>query len=143
MNCHREDELLDALSRGFVNSELTAHVADCASCRELQLVAGALLDDRLDAMTEAHVPSAAAMWWRVEMRHRQEAAATARRSLLIGQAATLAIAALLVASLFGTDLVAGARQVIASIRVSTPLLVALATWLVLAPIGGWVAVRGR
>jgi len=143
MSCHREEELLEALERGFVGAELEAHVASCRSCSELRVVAGALLDDRAQAIMEAPVPSAGTMLWRMRVRQRQEAEATARRSLLIGQAVTLTIAIALVMSFFGTDLVIAVRDAIATIRLSTPLLLALATWILGAPIAGWVALRQK
>lgn len=143
MNCAREQELLDALGRGFVGEELESHVASCASCSELRLVAGALLDDRVEAMIEAPIPSAGTMWWRMRVRQRQEAQATARRSLLIGQAATLVIALALVVSFFGADITFAVKNLITTIRLSTPLLLALATWVLVAPIVGWVALRQK
>ncbi|HKO55414.1 MAG TPA: hypothetical protein VJ276_06010 [Thermoanaerobaculia bacterium] len=143
MNCHREDELLDALGRGFVGPELEAHVASCEACRELRAVAGALLDDRAVAIMEAPVPSAWTMWWRLRARERQEAEARGRRSLLIGQAMTLMVAIALVLSFFGSDLRFELRNLITTVRLSTPLLLALGTWLLLAPIAGWVAIRQR
>jgi hypothetical protein len=143
MSCPREDELLDALGRAFVGAELESHIASCAWCSELRLVAGALLDDRAEAMIEAPIPSAGTMWWRMRVRQRHEAQATARRSLLIGQAATLLIALTLVISFFGADVAFAVRNVIATIRVSTPLLLALATWVLVAPIAGWVALRQK
>jgi predicted anti-sigma-YlaC factor YlaD len=141
--CHREDELLDALGRGFVGPELTSHVAACAACGELRLVAGALLDEQREAVTEAPVPSARTMWWRMQMRHRQETQARARRSLLIGQAMTLTIAVMVVGTLFGTSVAAEMRHVADTIKLSAPLLLALTVWLLLAPLAGWVAIRQK
>jgi hypothetical protein len=141
--CPREEELLDALGRAFVGAELETHIAACTACTELRSVAGALLDDRAAAMMEAPIPSAGTMWWRMRVRHRHEAQATARRSLLIGQAATLIIAITLVISFFGPDLAVSVRHVIDTVRVSTPLLLALATWVLLAPIAGWVLIRQK
>ncbi|HEV7239344.1 MAG TPA: hypothetical protein VGQ36_08900 [Thermoanaerobaculia bacterium] len=133
--CSREDELLDALTRGFVGAELGAHAATCASCGELRLVAGALLEDRSEAMANAAVPSAGTMWWRMQLRQRQEAQALARRSLLVGQAVTLVVATALVVTLFGTDIAVGVREAIAAVRLSTPLLLAIATSVFVVPIG--------
>lgn len=141
--CPYEDELLDALGRGFVGAELVAHVETCRSCTELQTVAGALLDERVHAMTEAAVPSAGTMWWRLQARARHDAAAAARRSLLVGQAATLVIALGLMGWVFGGEVAVGVREVIATLHVSTPLLLVVATWLVLAPIAGYVAIRQK
>lgn len=141
--CEREGELLSALGRGFVTADLEAHAADCPACGELRLVAGALLDERVQAMAEAPVPSAGTMWWRMRVRQRQEAVARARRSLLVGQAVTLAVALALVISFFGSELAEALRHLAATIRLSTPLLVALAAWAVLAPLAGWVAIRQK
>ena len=142
-SCPRSEELLDALGRRLVGPELAMHVDACADCSELRLVAGALLDERVDAIAEAPVPSAAAMWWRMQVRRHEEAQARARRSLLIGQAATLAVALALAVSLLGADAAAGDRRAIASIQLGTPWLLLLATWLVATPIAGWVALRQK
>ena len=141
--CLRENELLEALERGYTGPELMSHVRECGPCGELHTVAGALLDDRIQAVGEAPVPAAGTMWWRIQVRHRHEVEATARRSLLLGQAATLAIAIALMVSLFGVEIAVGVREVISSIRLSTPLLIAIGTWLLLAPIAGWVAIRQK
>ncbi|HEX8153642.1 MAG TPA: hypothetical protein VF698_10970 [Thermoanaerobaculia bacterium] len=141
--CQFEDELLDALGRGFIGPELESHVASCASCNELHMVAGAFLDDRAAAMIEAPVPSSGTMWWRMQLRVRQEAEARARRSLLIGQAATLMVALALMIAFFGTDMAVEVRQLITAIRVSTPLLLIAAISMLSLPIAGWVAVRGK
>ena len=141
--CPREDELLDSLGRGLVGPELESHVLSCASCSELRLVAGSLLDDRAQAVIEAPVPSAATMLWRIRVRQRHEAQATARRSLLIGQAVTVLIAIALVGALFGTDVAGSVKSLATSIKFSTPLLLGLTAWIVAAPIAGWVAIRQK
>ncbi|HUO86838.1 MAG TPA: hypothetical protein VM617_05565 [Thermoanaerobaculia bacterium] len=141
LDCRREDELLAALGRGFVAPELERHAATCAACGELRLVAGTLLDDRAGAIAAAPVPSAGTMWWRMRVRQRQEAMARARRSLLIGQAVTLAVALTLVGLLFGADLVAGLRDLAGSVRIGTPALVALGISALVAPLAGWIALR--
>jgi len=142
-SCPREDELLAALGAGFIGEELESHIATCAACGELRLVAGALLDERVQAVTEAALPSSGTMLWRMQMRRRQEAQSTARRSLLIGQAVTLAAAVVLVFTLLGGHLAGEAMNVIASIKLSTPLLLAVAIWLLAAPIAGWVLIRQK
>jgi predicted anti-sigma-YlaC factor YlaD len=141
--CPREDELLDALGAGFIGNELESHITTCAACRELRLVAGALLDERVQAVTEAALPSSGTMLWRMQMRRRQEAQAAARRSLLIGQAVTLAAAVALVFTLLGGTLTGEAVNVIASIRLNPPLLLAVAIWLLAAPIAAWVLLRQK
>jgi len=142
-SCPRESELLAALGRGFVPPDLAAHAHDCASCRELQLVVGALLEERATAVAEAPVPTAGTMWWRLQVRHRRDAQATARRTLLVGQAVSLAVALGLLIALFGGATMHGVREVVAAVTSSTPLLLAFAALLLLAPIGGWIVVRGK
>jgi predicted anti-sigma-YlaC factor YlaD len=141
--CPREDELLAALERGFVGAELHEHVLVCESCRELHLVAGAFLHDHAHAVAEAPIPSSGTMWWRMRVRQRHDAESTARRSLLIGQAVTVAIALALLVKFFGADVAGVARQLVASIDISKPLLFVLAAWILAAPIAGWVAIRQK
>lgn len=141
--CAREDELLDALASAWVGPELTAHVDQCDSCSELRLVAGAVLDERRQAVAEAPVPSAGTMWWRMQMRQRREAQALARRSLLIGQLATFAVALILLVTLAGSDVFVGVRDLIGAIRVSNTLLLVAFTAVLAAPIAGWVAIRQK
>lgn len=141
--CHREDELLESLGRNFMGPELESHLAACTACSELRLVAGALLDDRVQAMTEAHVPSSGTMWWRMRVRLRLEMEARARRSLYLGQAATLLVAIGLVVSFFGSDLAVEVRELVATVNLSTPLLLIAATWALAVPIAGWVAIRQK
>lgn len=143
MNCHREDELLDALVRGYVGPELSAHIDQCESCSEIRLIAGGVLDEKSNAVAEAHLPSSGTMLWRMQMRQRREAQATARRSLVVGQALTLAVAFAIVVALLGSSLAAGLTEVFSAIRFSTPLLAALATSVLLVPIAGYVAIRQK
>ncbi|HEX6084831.1 MAG TPA: hypothetical protein VF266_09925 [Thermoanaerobaculia bacterium] len=141
--CQREDELLESLGRNFIGPELESHLAACTPCSELRLVAGALLDDRVQAISEAHVPSSGTMWWRMRVRLRLELEARARRSLYIGQAATLLVAIALVVSFFGSDVTTELRELVASIHISTKLLFIAATWALAVPIAGWVAIRQK
>ena len=141
MTCHREDELIDALGRGFVGPELAAHVAGCEACAELKLVAGALLDDRVEAIHDASVPSSAAMFLRMQIRHRHDIELAGRRSLLIGHALTAAIAIGLITFLFGQEVSSGVRYAMTSIHWSTPLLVTIAMTVLAAPVAGWWATR--
>lgn len=141
--CPREDELLAALGRGYVGAELEEHAAACPDCGELRRVAGALLDDKARTIEEAPVPAAGTMWWRLQIRQRQDAEARARRSLLVGQAATLAVALALVLALFGPEVLHGLRELAATVRLSTPLLFAFGAWILLTPIAGWLVLRQK
>lgn len=141
MSCHREDELLDALRRGFIGAELDEHIATCPSCAELRAVAGALLDDRAEAIASAEVPTPGAMLWRIRVRARREAEARARRSLLFGHAATLAAAIALVIVFFGDALGPAVRQLFQPLTAHLPFVIAAAICLLIAPFGGWMVVR--
>jgi hypothetical protein len=141
--CPREDELLAALGRGFVAADLEAHARQCEPCRELRLVVDALLDERAAAIAEAPVPGAGTTWWRLRVRHRREAQAAARRYLLAGQAVSLAVGLALLLWLFGDEAARALRQLVAAVRLSTPLLVALAGLALLVPLGGWIALRQK
>ena len=143
MTCPREPELLEALERSFVGADLSAHIATCASCHELHTVAAALLEDRAEAMRTAPIPTAGTMWWRMQLRQRHEAAAAARRSLLIGQAVTLTVAIALVISFFGSELASDVRYVASLIHLDLPLVLVVATLALVTPIAGWAAVRER
>jgi predicted anti-sigma-YlaC factor YlaD len=145
MICQREDELLDALGRGYVGAELERHVQTCDACSELHNVAGALLDERAIAMSEAPLPSAGTMWFRLQMRHRQEMQAAARRSLLVGQAVTLAVAFILILAVFAPQLADGVKALV-PLRPNGPMLLIVATaalTALIAPIGGWIAIKQK
>jgi hypothetical protein len=94
--CPREAELLEALQTAagpdYCRPGLRDHVAACPSCAELQAVVLPLLDEHHSAMTTALVPPSGAVWWRAQMRARQEAARTAARPISIAQAIGLACA---------------------------------------------------
>ena len=105
--CPRELEVLEALRSGAwpagCDEELRAHPADCPSCRDLVEVTTALFEDRDISIHEAPLPGSGLVWWKMQMRHRQEAMGSARRTLLLVQATALSVAgglALLMLQLF-------------------------------------------
>lgn len=138
--CLFEDELIDAIGRGFLGSDLEEHIAECEPCAELHLVAGAVLADRAEMIAEAPVPPSGRVWWRMRLRQRQEAEGKARRSLVVGQALTLAVAVSVLIFLFGGDIVVAAREAFYAIKFSA-LLLAAAAVVLMVPIGGWYALR--
>ena len=102
--CPREAELLESLLTDWPAGgpdELRAHVGGCASCAALAEVVSSLRNDRVASVREASVPSAAAMWWRLEMRARREARARALRPITAIQAVTLASAIGVLAAVIG------------------------------------------
>jgi hypothetical protein len=94
--CPREAELLEALQASAwpdcCPQVLRDHVAACASCAELAAIVLPLLDEHHAAVSSASVPPSGAVWWRAQMRARQEAARRAARPISIAQAIGVACA---------------------------------------------------
>lgn len=67
--------------------------ADCPQCGPLVVLAEEIRRDFEQTKREARVPTAEIVWWRAQMRARQEAARKAARPIVFAQA--LAIAALM------------------------------------------------
>jgi hypothetical protein len=96
IECPRESDVLDAVASGKwphrVNPELAGHVASCAVCRDVVVVAQAMRTDHEAAWQEANIPSSGQAWWRAEMRARHEAVLQASRPIAIAQGAALLVA---------------------------------------------------
>jgi len=160
--CTREQDVLDAIASyrwpNRCEEELRAHVAGCAICRDLIEVVRPLVDEQEQASLEVRVPPASVVWWRAQIRARNEAARAVAWPITIAQAVAiatvLAIAAVLV--LTGWARLDGWREslvaigtYVRAIEVPVPtfvsqhlLLLALAigTCLVLAPLVVYIAV---
>ena len=99
--CPREQDVLDALVTerwpDRTDADLRTHAAGCTICRDLIVSVGPILSDRVDLSNEGHVPSSGAMWWRAQMRARQEAVREAARPVaiahIVGFVCVIAIAA--------------------------------------------------
>lgn len=158
-HCSREAEFLDALASGrwpeASDLDLREHVAGCADCAALALVASSIETDRREVETLASPPPAGAVWWRMQMRMEREAheaaAKTARRAHSAIVVATLgALGALLVV----TKLLGAAWSWLAAamprsvdlpalqfpLPSTTMLLIAAASLLVFTPVIVWLAV---
>ena len=89
LQCTFEQELLDAVTArrwpDRAEPALRSHVEDCPVCRDVAEIAAAFFEDRDCARAEAVVPAASAVWWRAQIRAREEAARVALRPLLIVQ----------------------------------------------------------
>ena len=110
IECSREQDVIDALSSGRwperAPGGLPAHVASCQICSDTLAVASLVLADRDDPAVDPHIPSSAVMWWRAQMRARQEAAREAARPIAVAQiiGAICAVAVLLVVGLWFSPL---------------------------------------
>ncbi len=105
-SCLRETDLWDAIAAGrwpdAADATLRAHVVNCAACRDLALVAGSLQHDASEVVRDATPPSSAIVWWRAQMRARQEAAHAADRPITVVQGLAIACAAGLLLGLTGS-----------------------------------------
>jgi hypothetical protein len=94
VECTREQDVLDALAcDSAVESwadDLRAHVSQCAICQDIVTVALPLLQEQRAVVEHAQPPSSGIVWWRAQMRARQEAARAATRPITVVQALGLA-----------------------------------------------------
>ena len=144
-NCDREFEVLECAASGRVGEELRAHIASCESCGELFDVAGAVAGDRAALMRNAHPPSAGLVWWRAHMRAQREAAQAAVRAgtfVQVGLLATAIVAALVILGI-SIDIHAVFASIVASSQRFAVPLIALAAWLILAPVAVYFAVTEK
>jgi hypothetical protein len=147
MNCEREAEVWRAIEARHwperCDEELRAHVAACESCADLTEVASVLVEECDEAVRTAHVPSSGVVWFRAQMRLRQDAARTVRRTISAMQAAAIFIAVAGVAfvvNMYGGF--ASLADTVGSIKLPLSVGVALALPLVvlLAPVAVYFAV---
>ena len=117
--------------------------ADCPQCGPLVVLAGQIRQEFEHTKRQARVPTPEIVWWRAQMRAREEAARKAARPIVLTQA--LAIAALigLLISLAGRlTLPAFSFPEMSSLSVDLPLLriaIAAICFLVVTPIAVYFA----
>jgi hypothetical protein len=163
MTCPREDEIVRSIAAGRwpdgCDDELRAHAGACSLCADLVEVAAAITEDANTSTRDIDLPPAGIVFWRIQRRAREEAARTAVRTVALVQAATVAATALAILavlggiSLFRQDWRASFMHVTSAIHTDAiqiftslvaqwniPLLLAIATCLLLAPIAVYYAV---
>ena len=93
MDCPREQEVMQTVAPeqwpNGCTDELHAHIAACAICTDVLEVARAIHEDCEAAENNAQVPQippAGLVWWRAEIRARQEAMQAASRPMTLVQA---------------------------------------------------------
>jgi hypothetical protein len=97
IDCAREQDVLDMLAArrwpGGCDADMADHIRECAGCRDLVTAAAALLDEHECAWSEARVPPSTVVWWRAQVRAREEAARAAGRPIAFvqGVAASCAV----------------------------------------------------
>jgi hypothetical protein len=147
IECPRESDVLDAIdSKRWphrADRELVDHVAACAICSDVLTVAAAMREDQDATWQEASLPSSGQVWWRAEMRVRQEAIRAASRPITVAYsvAACAALVLIVAAGWFAWPTVHDFVSSIASTPtpslaspLTLPLLVAFGALLVIAPV---------
>ena len=144
-DCEREFEVLECAGKAQIGDELRAHIDACDSCRELFEVARAVVDDRSVLMRDARLPGAGLVWWRANMRERREAARAAVRAGSVVQVFLLVAAVLIALGVLGIsiDVQAVWRSIVLSAQTFAIPLLALAAWLILAPVAVYFAVTEK
>jgi hypothetical protein len=93
VECVREQDVLDAVaSRRWperCDSELREHVSSCVICADVAEIAGPLAAERDVAWTEHDIPPSSIVWWRAQIRAREEARRTAERPIALVQGIAL------------------------------------------------------
>jgi len=158
IECQREGDVLDALASARwpdrVDRELADHVASCAVCQDVVTVASAMQADHEEARREANVPSSGQMWWRAEMRARQDAIREASRPVAVAQgvaalgALTLAGVAVWFAwpsvhNFFSTFGSSGEGQATTFSPMLIPLGIAMGALLIVAPVAIYVVLSEK
>jgi len=147
IECPRETDVLDALASKRwphrVDRELVDHVASCEVCTDVLAVAAAIREDHDATWSEVSVPSSGQVWWRAEMRARQEAIREASRPLTFVYVVAVSVALVLLTAVgwfawpavhdFAASIVSTPQSELTS-PLTLPLLVALGAFLVVAPV---------
>jgi hypothetical protein len=106
-SCSREKEVARQLALGqwpeASTSELRAHAAACRSCGDLVLVTQSFQRARAQATAEAPVASSGAIWWRAQLRRRNEAIERVGKPILGAQIFALSVYLLLVAGFLASQ----------------------------------------
>ena len=130
-DCPWESRVAIAVADGSLPEDLVLHLAVCPACREAHSVAGKMRRFA-KGLAEEPVPSAASVWWRLNLRLRRERARQAQRPLVWMRTVfylALALAALLelrsIPDLSGRTAVIG---LVALGAVLLPVSIALFTW---------------
>ena len=96
-SCPREKEVKELVECGrwpvaaATATELQAHVGNCRSCSDLVLVTAVFQCARAEAVREAKIGSAGVLWWRAQLRRRNEAVEQISRPILGAQIFALAV----------------------------------------------------
>ncbi len=92
--CLREQDVMDAVASGRwperSDAELRDHVESCSICQDVAAVFSAISTERDEAWQAVSVPASSVVWWRAQIRAREEAARAAARPIAVTQGLALA-----------------------------------------------------
>ena len=102
LQCAFEQDVLDAIAARRwperAEAGLREHVAACAVCSDVVEIAAAFFEDRDCAAAETIIPPSSIVWWKSQVRAREEAARLATRPIVLIQiVATLCAAGVSIA----------------------------------------------
>jgi hypothetical protein len=105
IECEHEADVLAAVSTNRwparVDADLRDHVATCDICTDVIAVVAAFEADAEAVRGLARVPDSGIVWWRAQMRARQDAARAAVRPITVAQAVAFAATVGVAGALFG------------------------------------------
>ena len=111
--CSREKEISSALRTGQLpeawEADLRAHVEVCSRCRDLALVTRSMQEARASTMAKARLEPPGVIWWRAQLRRRQEAVERIGRPVSRAQGFALVVNLLLLVWLVISQAEDGAR----------------------------------
>jgi len=149
MNCPQENETLLLVQAGRwpdgCDDAMRAHTAACSTCADIVRVGSLIAGDYHASLRTSHVPASGVVWWRMQRRARQEAIRTASRVITVVQAIAVAAGVavaigILVVTSRAFSFGAGDLSKAVLAQWSIPLIIALASWLALAPVAVYLAV---
>lgn len=95
------DAVLQARWPERTDADLVAHVAGCAICSDIVIIAGAFEESRDEISVPAGLPDSGRVWWLAQRRARLEDAEIANRPIKTAQVIALVCAVVLLCAYFG------------------------------------------
>jgi len=147
--CPQENETLSMVQAGRwpygCDDAMRTHVDACATCADIVRVGSLIAADYHASLRSSHVPASGLVWWRMQRRSRQEAIRAASRVITVMQAIAVAAG---VAVAIGILVATGRAFAFSPAEVSRtvlaqwglPLIIGLASWVMLAPVAVYFAV---
>jgi hypothetical protein len=135
-DCPQESRITTAVANGALPEDLVLHLSGCQVCSEAYSIAGKMRQFA-NGLSEDPRPSAASIWWRLNLRMRQERARQAEKPLVwMGRIFHAAIALTVGLELMSIPGLSGRTAVIgiaALIAIVLPVAIALLSWSVRRP----------